>query len=97
MAERPRLALVRNDRCWNGSGLNQGSGNWINTRASRVVFDAYATHPDQVGELCLRGLGSDVGLLVVQNNLYGSHICGEGGEYETLTLDSPLFKQKIIL
>ncbi|TFY65643.1 hypothetical protein EVG20_g5452 [Dentipellis fragilis] len=31
------------------------------------------------------------------NNLYGSHICGEGGEYETLTLDCPLFKQKIVL
>ncbi|XP_076918772.1 diphthine--ammonia ligase-like [Bidens hawaiensis] len=26
------------------------------------------------------------------NELYGSNICGEGGEYETLTLDCPLFK-----
>ena len=32
-----------------------------------------------------------------QNNLYGSHICGEGGEYETLTLDCPLFKNRIKL
>ncbi|KAI0732994.1 hypothetical protein C8Q72DRAFT_958352 [Fomitopsis betulina] len=31
------------------------------------------------------------------NDLYGSHICGEGGEYETLTLDCPLFKRKIKL
>ncbi|PFH52835.1 hypothetical protein AMATHDRAFT_139377 [Amanita thiersii Skay4041] len=31
------------------------------------------------------------------NNLYGLHICGEGGEYETLTIDCPLFKHKIIL
>ncbi|KAH9938240.1 uncharacterized protein B0H18DRAFT_1080984 [Fomitopsis serialis] len=31
------------------------------------------------------------------NDLYGSHICGEGGEYETLTLDCPLFKHKIKL
>ncbi|KAF8974438.1 hypothetical protein BDZ97DRAFT_23573 [Flammula alnicola] len=31
------------------------------------------------------------------NTLYGSHICGEGGEYETLTLDCPLFKRKIKL
>lgn len=23
--------------------------------------------------------------------LYGSNVCGEGGEYETLTLDCPLF------
>ena len=25
------------------------------------------------------------------NSKYGSHICGEGGEYETLTLDAPIF------
>ncbi|KDN39245.1 hypothetical protein K437DRAFT_270346 [Tilletiaria anomala UBC 951] len=31
------------------------------------------------------------------NSLYGAHICGEGGEYETLTLDSPLFKKRIRL
>ncbi|KAG1907061.1 meiotically up-regulated 71 protein [Suillus fuscotomentosus] len=31
------------------------------------------------------------------NNLYGLHICGEGGEYETLTLDSPSFKHRIAL
>ncbi|KAL1747673.1 hypothetical protein HDZ31DRAFT_80245 [Schizophyllum fasciatum] len=31
------------------------------------------------------------------NTLYGSHICGEGGEYETLTLDCPAFKKRICL
>ncbi|KAL1946894.1 hypothetical protein VTO73DRAFT_14998 [Trametes versicolor] len=36
-------------------------------------------------------------LLVKLNRLYGSHICGEGGEYETLTLDCPLFKSRINL
>ncbi|KAJ7129533.1 hypothetical protein C8R44DRAFT_700368 [Mycena epipterygia] len=35
--------------------------------------------------------------LIKLNNLYGAHICGEGGEYETLTLDCPLFKHRIIL
>lgn len=35
--------------------------------------------------------------LLKLNDLYGSHICGEGGEYETLTLDSPLFKRRIVL
>lgn len=35
--------------------------------------------------------------LVKLNQLYGAHICGEGGEYETLTLDSPLFVQKIVI
>ncbi|XP_074628267.1 uncharacterized protein LOC141886126 isoform X2 [Acropora palmata] len=28
---------------------------------------------------------------------YGSNICGEGGEYETFTLDCPLFKKKIVI
>ncbi|KAA8495533.1 Diphthine--ammonia ligase [Porphyridium purpureum] len=27
---------------------------------------------------------------------YGVHVCGEGGEYETLVLDMPLFKEKIV-
>jgi diphthine-ammonia ligase len=31
----------------------------------------------------------------LQNGLYGSHICGEGGEYESLTVDCPLFKKRI--
>ncbi|KAH8118362.1 hypothetical protein DFH11DRAFT_1849706 [Phellopilus nigrolimitatus] len=31
------------------------------------------------------------------NELYGAHICGEGGEYETLTLDCPMFKRRIVL
>ncbi|KAL9939536.1 hypothetical protein V8E36_001353 [Tilletia maclaganii] len=31
------------------------------------------------------------------NGTYGAHICGEGGEYETLTLDCPLFKHRIDL
>jgi diphthine-ammonia ligase len=30
-------------------------------------------------------------------DLYGSNICGEGGEYETLTLDCPLFKKESIV
>ncbi|XP_043929924.1 diphthine--ammonia ligase [Protopterus annectens] len=28
---------------------------------------------------------------------YGVHICGEGGEYETFTLDCPLFKKRIVV
>ncbi|KAF7292378.1 Diphthami-syn-2 domain-containing protein [Mycena chlorophos] len=31
------------------------------------------------------------------HGLYGAHICGEGGEYETLTLDCPMFKRRILL
>lgn len=32
-----------------------------------------------------------------QHAKYGAHVCGEGGEYETLTLDCPLFKKRIKL
>eukprot|EP01104_Vermistella_antarctica_P013480 TRINITY_DN407_c0_g1_i3.p1 TRINITY_DN407_c0_g1~~TRINITY_DN407_c0_g1_i3.p1 ORF type:complete len:726 (+),score=151.32 TRINITY_DN407_c0_g1_i3:27-2180(+) len=28
---------------------------------------------------------------------YGCNVCGEGGEYETMTLDCPLFKKRIVL
>ncbi|KAJ3228281.1 hypothetical protein HK099_004273 [Clydaea vesicula] len=35
--------------------------------------------------------------LININKLYDVHICGEGGEYETLVLDCPLFKKKVIL
>lgn len=31
------------------------------------------------------------------NIKYGINVCGEGGEYETITLDCPLFKKKIVL
>ncbi|UZJ52967.1 hypothetical protein CBS101457_002287 [Exobasidium rhododendri] len=31
------------------------------------------------------------------HSIYGAHICGEGGEYETFTLDCPLFKRRICI
>jgi diphthine-ammonia ligase len=31
------------------------------------------------------------------NSKYDVHVCGEGGEYETMTLDCPLFKKRIVL
>jgi diphthine-ammonia ligase len=52
------------------------------------------------------GLGEeDLGKSLVQmrpklqklNRMYGAHICGEGGEYESFTLDCPLFIKKIVL
>uniref|UniRef100_A0A1B6IXM0 Diphthine--ammonia ligase n=1 Tax=Homalodisca liturata TaxID=320908 RepID=A0A1B6IXM0_9HEMI len=35
--------------------------------------------------------------LVKMNEKYGLNICGEGGEYETFTLDCPLFKKSIVI
>lgn len=31
--------------------------------------------------------------LVELNKKFGANVCGEGGEYETLTLDCPLFQR----
>ncbi|KAH3756592.1 protein E01A2.5 [Pelomyxa schiedti] len=31
------------------------------------------------------------------NTKYGIHVCGEGGEYESLVLDCPLYKKKIVI
>ncbi|KAG7449048.1 uncharacterized protein BT62DRAFT_944940 [Guyanagaster necrorhizus] len=44
-----------------------------------------------------KSLGDMKPLLFKLNEKYGSHICGEGGEYESLTLDCPLFKSRISL
>ncbi|CEG68476.1 Putative Diphthine--ammonia ligase [Rhizopus microsporus] len=51
--------------------------------------------------LGLNDLGKTIGemypKLVQLNERYESHICGEGGEYETFTLDCPLFKKRIVV
>lgn len=35
--------------------------------------------------------------LLAMHEKYGLNVCGEGGEYETLTLDCPLFKSRLII
>jgi len=35
--------------------------------------------------------------LLGMHEKYGLNVCGEGGEYETLTLDCPLFKCRIVV
>ena len=40
-----------------------------------------------------KSLGEMEGTLHRLRELYGSNVCGEGGEYETLTLDCPLFRR----
>lgn len=46
-------------------------------------------------------LGKSIGqmypLLCNMNEMYDLHICGEGGEYETFTIDCPLFKRRIVV
>ncbi|KAI8614232.1 hypothetical protein BC830DRAFT_1128392 [Chytriomyces sp. MP71] len=36
-------------------------------------------------------------LLEKLSDRFGCHVCGEGGEYETITLDCPVFKKRIVL
>ncbi|KAI8034757.1 uncharacterized protein LOC128264077 [Drosophila gunungcola] len=35
--------------------------------------------------------------LLKMRDKYGLNVCGEGGEYETFTLDCPLFRQRIVI
>ena len=35
--------------------------------------------------------------LLFQNRRFGVNICGEGGEYESFTLDCPLFEKEIVV
>uniref|UniRef100_A0ABK0M0B6 Diphthine--ammonia ligase n=1 Tax=Rattus norvegicus TaxID=10116 RepID=A0ABK0M0B6_RAT len=42
-------------------------------------------------------LGEMEPYLLELSKKYGVHVCGEGGEYETFTLDCPLFKKKIVV
>ena len=39
----------------------------------------------------------DSGLFQRLHDRYQFHMCGEGGEYESLVLDSPLYKKKLVL
>ncbi|KAF9968899.1 hypothetical protein BGZ73_009079 [Actinomortierella ambigua] len=44
-----------------------------------------------------RSIGDMYPYFCRMNQEYDLHICGEGGEYETLTLDCPLFKKRIVI
>ncbi|CAK1543026.1 unnamed protein product [Leptosia nina] len=35
--------------------------------------------------------------LLLMQEKYGLNVCGEGGEYETFTLDCPLFKERLVI
>lgn len=43
-----------------------------------------------------KSLGQIRGELKKLNSMFGLHLCGEGGEYETLVVDSPLFVKRLI-
>ena len=35
--------------------------------------------------------------LMSLKNKYGVNVCGEGGEYESITLDCPIYKKRIVI
>ncbi|XP_015486298.1 diphthine--ammonia ligase isoform X5 [Parus major] len=65
-----------------------------NVQAIIIKVAAFGLDPDKhLGKT----LGEMEPILLELSEKYGVHICGEGGEYETFTLDCPLFKKKIVV
>ncbi|XP_071283097.1 diphthine--ammonia ligase isoform X5 [Agelaius tricolor] len=65
-----------------------------NVQAIIIKVAAFGLDPDKhLG----KSLGEMEPVLLELSEKYGLHVCGEGGEYETFTLDCPLFKKKIVV
>ncbi|XP_059330206.1 diphthine--ammonia ligase isoform X2 [Ammospiza nelsoni] len=65
-----------------------------NIQAIIIKVAAFGLDPDKhLGKT----LGEMEPVLLELSEKYGVHVCGEGGEYETFTLDCPLFKKKIVV
>ncbi|XP_061319420.1 diphthine--ammonia ligase isoform X2 [Pezoporus flaviventris] len=65
-----------------------------NIQAIIIKVAAFGLDPDKhLGKT----LDEMVPHLLELSEKYGVHVCGEGGEYETFTLDCPLFKKKIVV
>ncbi|KAJ1103355.1 hypothetical protein NDU88_000781 [Pleurodeles waltl] len=59
-----------------------------------IKVAAFGLEPDKhLG----RGLAQVRPHLMQLSKKYGVYVCGEGGEYETFTLDCPLFKKRIVV
>ncbi|XP_049681086.1 diphthine--ammonia ligase isoform X3 [Accipiter gentilis] len=63
-----------------------------NIQAIIIKVAAFGLDPDKHLGKTLDQMEPD---LLELSEKYGVHVCGEGGEYETFTLDCPLFKKKI--
>lgn len=63
------------------------------------IMDIIIVHVSAMGmyeEWLGRAIDSTaIDALIDLNRRYGIHICGEGGEYETLVLDAPLYRSRI--
>ncbi|XP_010572524.1 PREDICTED: diphthine--ammonia ligase [Haliaeetus leucocephalus] len=65
-----------------------------NIQAIIIKVAAFGLDPDKHLGKTLDQMEPD---LLELSEKYGVHVCGEGGEYETFTLDCPLFKKKIVV
>ncbi|KAM6130901.1 diphthine--ammonia ligase isoform 2-T2 [Pterocles gutturalis] len=65
-----------------------------NIQAIIIKVAAFGLDPDKHLGKTLDQIEPD---LLELSEKYGVHVCGEGGEYETFTLDCPLFKKKIVI
>nr|XP_009943400.1 PREDICTED: diphthine--ammonia ligase [Opisthocomus hoazin] len=67
---------------------------YCNIQAIIIKMAAFGLHPDKhLGKT----LDQMEPYLLELSEKYGVHVCGEGGEYETFTLDCPLFKKRIVI
>jgi len=62
-----------------------------------IIFTAVAAEGFDKSWLGRKLDAQAVNELKALNEKYGTHICGEGGEYETFVTDCPMFKRKIQL
>lgn len=63
-----------------------------NVDARIIKTAAYGLGRNHLG----KGLGEIRNELVKMNGLFGLHLCGEGGEYETMVFDMPLFVKRLV-
>uniref|UniRef100_A0A4X2KQA3 Diphthine--ammonia ligase n=1 Tax=Vombatus ursinus TaxID=29139 RepID=A0A4X2KQA3_VOMUR len=63
-------------------------------QAMVIKVAAFGLDPDKHLGKTLDQVESD---LCELSKKYGVNVCGEGGEYETFTLDCPLFKKKVVV
>lgn len=58
-----------------------------------VKVASLGLHPRHLGKT----IAQMESTLISLNQKFGVHVCGEGGEFESMTLDCPLFKYKRIV
>ena len=100
--------IVRYDIQWYSCHFGQSVFYGTAAIARRQIASRYATHVAEAGA-CTRRLvyctvyiwanGHDMFIVRLQADQWGVNPCGEGGEYETLTLDAPeaLFMHQVIM